>query len=112
MDDHAGLRGRVHHQCAHESTCYEGTHIQSPVTLVIVFSRLRTGFHKTDTVLNRLIRGAIQTGLFAGIFSIGDLITFVILPNTDLYAMFVVPIGRIYTNVSVLDIKKAYRPLT
>ena len=29
-------------------------------------ARSRTGFSKTDTVINRLIRGAIQTGLFAG----------------------------------------------
>jgi hypothetical protein len=71
-------------------------------TLVIVFSRSRTGFRKTDTILNRLIRGAIQTGLFAGIFSMGNLITFVVLPNTDLYGMFAIPIGRIYTN-TLLD---------
>ena len=54
--------------------------------------------------MNRLIRGAIQTGLFAGIFSLGDLITFVIVPKTELYAMFVFPIGRIYTNVSVINV--------
>jgi len=72
------------------------------ITLVIVFSRSRTGFRKTDSVLKRLIRGAIQTGLFAGLFSMGDLITFIVLPNTDLYAMFAIPIGRIYTN-TLLD---------
>ena len=81
----------------------EGADLQSPATLVIVFSRSRTGFRKTDTVLNRLIRGAIQTGLFAGIFSMADLITFVVLPNMNLYGMFAIPIGRIYTNVSVLS---------
>jgi hypothetical protein len=79
---------------------------------VIVFSRSRTGFRKTDTILNRLIRGAIQTGLFAGIFSMGNLITFVVLPNTDLYGMFAIPIGRIYTNVSVLNMKWVCRSLT
>jgi hypothetical protein len=106
--DHAGRRGRVHHQYVHvfQSACHEGTHIRSPVTLVIVFSRSRTGFRKTDSVLKRLIRGAIQTGLFAGLFSIADLITFIALPNTDLYAMFATPIGRIYTNVSVLSVKR------
>lgn len=30
----------------------------------------------------------------------GDLITFVVLPTTNLYGMFAIPIGRIYTNVS------------
>ncbi|KAH0832972.1 hypothetical protein J3R83DRAFT_11950 [Lanmaoa asiatica] len=71
-------------------------------TLTIIFSRSRTGFRKTDTILNRLTRGAIQTGLFAGIFSMGDLITFIVLPNTNLYGMFAIPIGRIYTN-TLLD---------
>ena len=50
-------------------------------------------------MLYRLIRGAIQTGLFAGIFSLGDLATFLKYPDTNLYGMFAIPIGRIYTNV-------------
>jgi len=72
------------------------------ITLIIIFSGSRTGFRRTDTVVNRLIRGAIQTGLLAGIFSMGDLITFVVLPSTNLYGMFAIPIGRIYTN-TLLD---------
>ena len=71
--------------------------------MVIVFARSRTGSRKTDTIVNRLIRGAIQTGLFAGIFSMGDLIMFVVFPNTNLCGMFAIPLGRIYTNVSVLS---------
>ncbi|KAF8553139.1 hypothetical protein OG21DRAFT_1497928, partial [Imleria badia] len=71
-------------------------------TLVIIFARLRTGFRKIDTILNRLIRGDIQTGLFAVIFSMGDLITFVVFPNTNLYAMFAISLGCIYTN-NLLD---------
>ncbi|KAI9569095.1 hypothetical protein HD554DRAFT_654013 [Boletus coccyginus] len=68
------------------------------ITLTIIFSRSRNGIHKTDAVLNRLIRGAIQTGFFVGIFSLGTLITFVLLEKTNLFAMFSIPIGRIYTN--------------
>ena len=70
-------------------------------TLGILLARSRTGFRKTDTVINRLIRGAIQTGLFAGLFSLGDLITFALVPATNFYGMFAIPIGRIYTNVSI-----------
>ncbi|KAG9312382.1 hypothetical protein JVU11DRAFT_6759 [Chiua virens] len=68
------------------------------ITLVIIFVRWRGGFRKTDTILNRLIRGAIQTGLLAGIFSICDLAAFVALPRMYLYSTFAIPIGRIYTN--------------
>lgn len=56
-----------------------------------------------DTLLNRLIRGAIQTGLFPGIFSIASLITFAVVPSKNFYGMFSIPLGRIYTNVSILD---------
>ena len=90
----------------------EGTNLQSPATLVIIFSRSRTGFRKTDTILSRLIRGAIQTGLFAGLFSMGDVITFVVLPNATPYGMFAIPLGRIYSNVSVINATKVCCPLT
>ncbi|CAL1713154.1 unnamed protein product [Somion occarium] len=72
------------------------------VVLTYILLRSKTGFRKTDTVLNRLIRGAIQTGVFASIFSLGDLLTFLTLPETNLYGMFAIPIGRIYTN-TLLD---------
>jgi len=72
------------------------------VTLTIILARSKTGYRKTDTVLNRLIRGAVQTGLFAGIFSLGDLISFLALPTTNFYGMFAIPLGRIYTN-TLLD---------
>ncbi|EIW83156.1 hypothetical protein CONPUDRAFT_89135 [Coniophora puteana RWD-64-598 SS2] len=70
--------------------------------MTYMLSRSRTGFQKTDNVINRLIRGAVQTGLFAGIFSLGDMITFLLWPETNLYGMFAIPIGRIYTN-TLLD---------
>lgn len=98
-------RRRVGHRYASPPS-NASTHIEVlvrlPVTLGVILARSKTGFRKTDTVLNRLIRGAIQTGLFAGIFSLGDLITFVCWPATNFYGMFAIPIGRIYTNVSLL----------
>ncbi|KAI6042602.1 hypothetical protein EDC04DRAFT_970209 [Pisolithus marmoratus] len=73
------------------------------VMLTIIFMRSKTGYRKTDTVLNRLIRGAIQTGLFAGIFSLSVLICFLVLPTANFFVMFATPIGPIYTNVSDLQ---------
>lgn len=76
------------------------THLQSTVTLVIIFTRWRTSIVSMDTVFNRLIRGAIQTGLFSGIFATATLVTFVLSPQTRFYLMFAIPIDRIYTIVS------------
>lgn len=71
-------------------------------TLSVILARAKTGWSVTDTVLRRLIRGAVQTGLFASIFSLGDLISFLALPTTNFYGMFAIPIGRIYSN-TLLD---------
>ena len=59
-------------------------------------------------MINRLIRGAIQTGLFASIFALADLFSFVLHRETNLYAMFAFPIGRIYTNVRDISISLCY----
>jgi len=72
------------------------------VVLIFVLCRSRSGFRRTDTIVNRLIRGAIQTGAGASVFSLADLFCFVYLQKTLLYAMFAYPIGRIYSN-TLLD---------
>jgi len=83
-------------------------------SLAIALSRARTGFRRTDTIINRIIRGAIQTGLFASIFALGDLFSFMLHRNTNLYAMFAYPIGRIYTNtlLDTLNARTALKALS
>ncbi|KAF8631329.1 hypothetical protein AX15_002448 [Amanita polypyramis BW_CC] len=60
--------------------------------------RQRTKYCHTNKVLNRYIRSTIQIGFFSSLFAIGNLIGFLVWPGTELYGMFAVPIGRIYTN--------------
>lgn len=85
--------------------CWLGFQTAADLSLTGVLSfvllRSKTGFGKTDSIINRMIRGAVQTGLFASIFALGDLFSFVLHQDTLLYAMFAYPIGRIYTNVSL-----------
>ncbi|KAL4062145.1 hypothetical protein J3A83DRAFT_4112953, partial [Scleroderma citrinum] len=79
--------------------------------LSITLTRAKTGYPPSDTVVRRLIRGAIQTGLFASIFALGDLICFFALPSSFMYAMFATPIGRIYSNtlLDTLLVRKSLR---
>ncbi|ESK84001.1 hypothetical protein Moror_11537 [Moniliophthora roreri MCA 2997] len=70
--------------------------------LTVVLYRSRTGFRRTDSIINRLIRGAIQTGFFVTVFALGDLFSFLFIRDTNWYAFFAFPIGRIYTN-TMLD---------
>jgi len=87
-------------------TCWLGfqTAADVMITTVLIYTlkNARTGFHRTDTIINRLIRGAVQTGFFASIFALFDLFSFMLRRQTYLYAMFAYPIGRIYTN-TLLD---------
>ncbi|KAK6997392.1 hypothetical protein R3P38DRAFT_1898915 [Favolaschia claudopus] len=68
------------------------------ISLIISLLRSRTGFRKTDTMINRLIIGAIETGVFAAAFAMGDLFSFTFFQTSNLYLLFAFPIGRIYTN--------------
>ncbi|KAF7360577.1 hypothetical protein MVEN_00789000 [Mycena venus] len=83
-------------------------------SLVIALVRSRTGFRKTDRVISRLIQGAIETGTITSLFALGDLFSFVFFRNTNLYAMFAFPIGRIYTNtlLHTLNAREELRNLT
>ncbi|KAJ7512904.1 hypothetical protein B0H11DRAFT_2182228 [Mycena galericulata] len=76
------------------------------VSLVTALARARTGVRRTDTIINRLIRGAIETGTFASAFALGDLFSFLFFRDTNLYTLFAFPMGRIYTNVPVADAGK------
>ncbi|KAJ7580728.1 hypothetical protein C8J56DRAFT_960725 [Mycena floridula] len=63
-----------------------------------VLYQSRTGFRTTDSVLARLIRGAVQTGLFASAMSLADMLAFKLSGTTMLYMFFAMCIGRMYTN--------------
>ncbi|KAJ7081295.1 hypothetical protein B0H15DRAFT_466191 [Mycena belliarum] len=60
--------------------------------LTVSLARSKTGFRTTDTIINRLIRCTIQTGLFASIFALADLFSFLLHRDTNLYAM----VGRLW----------------
>lgn len=66
--------------------------------LLWYLNKSRTGFRRTDGVISRLIRNAVQTALFASFFCIMDLITFTTLQRTNFHLIFALPMGRIYTN--------------
>ncbi|KAJ6628568.1 hypothetical protein B0H10DRAFT_160288 [Mycena sp. CBHHK59/15] len=72
------------------------------IILSFSFSRSKTDFQRTNQVLNVLIRGAVQSGVFTSIFALGTLLSFRFSPGTYMIAIFALPIGRIYTH-TLLD---------
>ncbi|KAF8210028.1 hypothetical protein K438DRAFT_1960254 [Mycena galopus ATCC 62051] len=70
--------------------------------LTRIYSKSKTAFSSTDTVLNRLIRTAVSSGSFTAVFALGTLFAFRFSPETCMVALFGIPIGRIYTH-TILD---------
>jgi hypothetical protein len=58
-------------------------------------------FMAGQSTKSRILRGALQTGSFAFLFSIAGLLAFLLGPSTSFFGMFGIPIGRVYSNVSV-----------
>ncbi|KAJ7814787.1 hypothetical protein B0H14DRAFT_2849650, partial [Mycena olivaceomarginata] len=77
------------------------------LSLIYYLHQHRTGFTKTDTVIRRLMRSALESAAFATFFSIMILIMFTVLPKTGLHLMFSQPMGRIYT--STLNARETLR---
>ncbi|KAJ7309995.1 hypothetical protein DFH08DRAFT_1088175 [Mycena albidolilacea] len=81
------------------------------LSLMYYLHQYRTGFTKTDTVIRRLMRSALESAAFATFFSIMILIMFTVLPKTGLHLMFSQPMGRIYTStlLSTLNARETLR---
>lgn len=54
----------------------------------------RSGFKRTDTILNRLIMFTINTGVLTGVCAILTLITNIAFPNTFIYMIFYIIVAR------------------
>ncbi|KAK6995576.1 hypothetical protein R3P38DRAFT_2656056 [Favolaschia claudopus] len=69
------------------------------VTLLLIYylHKSRTGFNKTNHLITRLIRSALESAVFATFLSIMVLIMFTVFPRTGFHLMFSQPMGRIYT---------------
>ncbi|KAJ7673634.1 hypothetical protein DFH06DRAFT_1444937 [Mycena polygramma] len=67
-------------------------------TLTWIFSKSKTSMKRTDKVLNRLIRTAVQSGTFTAVFALGTLFAFRFTPGTYIFTTFALPIGRFYTH--------------
>jgi len=67
-------------------------------TLCTLLHRSRTGFHRSDTMINKLILFAVNTGCFTSLCAVASLISIVVAGGTFLYIAFFFCIGRLYSN--------------
>jgi len=68
------------------------------ITMVIVLSRSRTGFQATDTLITKIIRSVVETGLATTTIVILDSIFFFRLGHTNMHLSMVIIAGKTYSN--------------
>ncbi|KAJ7572206.1 hypothetical protein C8J56DRAFT_1035665, partial [Mycena floridula] len=70
------------------------------ITVGIVRSLLakKTGTGRTDSVLDKIIKMTVQTGLIMTICALGDVIFFLVLPHTALNFIWDMSLSKLYTN--------------
>ncbi|KIK59013.1 hypothetical protein GYMLUDRAFT_45033 [Collybiopsis luxurians FD-317 M1] len=57
----------------------------------------RTGFQKTDTHIDRIIRLTVQTGMITAIWAVADLLVYLLNP-TGMHLVLNCPLGKLYAN--------------
>jgi len=79
-------------------------------SLVFTLMRSKTGFPSTDSVVNKLIRMTIQTGLVTAVFSILDVICFMVLPETAVNFVWDMALSKLYATcfLSTLNARAAF----
>ncbi|KAG6907846.1 hypothetical protein DXG01_007110 [Tephrocybe rancida] len=77
----------------------QGT-VSQAISLVLAVSR--SGFQKSNSVIDRLVRAAIQTGFLVAIFSLTSHMLFLKHPKSHYYGIVGLPAGRLY-GISIMD---------
>ncbi|KAJ7778918.1 hypothetical protein B0H16DRAFT_1711269 [Mycena metata] len=67
-------------------------------TLAWVLRSKKTGFGSTDTIVNRIIRMTVQTGLITAIVNVLDMLSFLVIKNSTFNFMWSNPLSKLYSN--------------
>jgi len=78
-------------------------------TLCWLLNKSRTGFKRSDNIINKLMLFVVNTGVLTTACAISSLICLVASPKTLIYAAFYFCIGRFYTNsfLATLNARKS-----
>jgi hypothetical protein len=79
--------------------------------LTFLLQTSKTGFQRSDTMLNKLTLFAVNTGALTSLCAVASLISILAAPNTFIYISFFFCMGRLYTNslLATLNARKMIR---
>ncbi|KAJ7162712.1 hypothetical protein C8R43DRAFT_1062998 [Mycena crocata] len=67
-------------------------------SLAITLRKKKTGFAVTDTVVDKIIRMTVQTGMLTALFSILDVVCFLTLTGVTVNFIWNIPLSKLYSN--------------
>ncbi|KAJ6481574.1 hypothetical protein C8R47DRAFT_1218349 [Mycena vitilis] len=70
----------------------------SDILITISLSHRKTGFVATDSVIDKIIRTTIQTGLVTSVFSVLDVICFMVFPHYAINFVWDLALSKLYSN--------------
>ncbi|KAK1233521.1 hypothetical protein PQX77_003332 [Marasmius sp. AFHP31] len=81
------------------------------ISLVRSLSQRKTGFTVTDSVIDKIIRTTVQTGMITAICAIGDVVFFMTLERTALNFIWDLMLSKLYANclLSTLNSRASLR---
>ncbi|KAJ6562261.1 hypothetical protein B0H19DRAFT_1143989 [Mycena capillaripes] len=68
------------------------------ISLTLTLSHRKTGFVATDSVIDKIIRTTIQTGLVTSVFSVLDVICFMVFPHYAVNFVWDLALSKLYSN--------------
>ncbi|KAF8186284.1 hypothetical protein BJ912DRAFT_880358 [Pholiota molesta] len=80
-------------------------------SLCILLNQSRTGFKRSDSIINRLIIFVVNTGVLTSCCAVASLICLIASSHSLVYASFYFCIGRLYTNsfLATLNARKSFQ---
>ncbi|KAJ7463842.1 hypothetical protein B0H11DRAFT_2192837 [Mycena galericulata] len=75
-----------------------GTDLVIAFCLAWALKGKKTGMASTDTVVDRIIRMTIQTGVVTAFFNVMDVVSFLTIKNATFNFMFNIPLSKLYSN--------------
>ncbi|KAG1780345.1 hypothetical protein EV702DRAFT_1178093 [Suillus placidus] len=81
------------------------------IFLCTFLQQSRTGFQRSDTLINKLMLFTINTGLLTSVCAVMSLISITMWPDTFIYVAFYFCLGRLYCNslLATLNARKGIR---
>ncbi|KAJ7758720.1 hypothetical protein B0H16DRAFT_1720808 [Mycena metata] len=90
-----------------------GTDLCIAVCVAWALRKKKTGFASTDSVVDRIVRMTVQTGVITAIVNILDILCFILLKGKTVNFLWNIPLSKLYSNcmMSTLNARAGFKDI-